>query len=110
VCLQDLSEREQAQKDLSHMANFDSLTGLQNRAGFVKSFQKTFETISKSGEVFAILYVDLDNFKVVNDSLGHDVGDSLLREIAQRLTKLVRGEDIVGRMGGDEFAILLRNL
>ena len=92
------------------MASHDSLTGLVNRRVFLSILEQTIARAHRSGTSFAVLYLDLDHFKDVNDTLGHPVGDLLLRAIAERLRASVRETDVVARFGGDEFAILLENI
>lgn len=92
---------------LSELAMHDDLTGLPNRRGLIEAITQTVARAKRAKSRFAVLFVDLDHFKEVNDTKGHDVGDALLREVAKRLRQSVRGEDIVARMGGDEFVVLL---
>ena len=91
-------------------ANFDSITGLPNRRLFVDRFLKSIQLSKRDSFSSALLYIDLDRFKEINDSLGHDVGDKLLVETANRLSLLVRESDSVSRIGGDEFSIILNEL
>jgi len=91
-------------------ANFDSITGLPNRRLFVDRFLKSIQLSKRDSSSSALLYIDLDRFKEINDSLGHDVGDKLLVETANRLSLLVRESDNVSRIGGDEFSIILNKL
>lgn len=102
-----LQERAAIQRTLQHNATHDALTGLPNRALFVTQLQQMLENPDHS---FAVLFLDLDRFKVVNDSLGHLAGDSLLQEVAERLKAAIRHNDIVARFGGDEFCVLLDGL
>lgn len=102
-----LQERAAIQRTLHHNATHDALTGLPNRTLFVKQLQ---EVMSTPDRTFAVLFLDLDRFKVVNDSLGHLAGDSLLQEVADRLQAAIRTNDTVARFGGDEFCILLDGL
>lgn len=108
VLVEDVTRIKNAQRDLERMATFDSLTSLPNRRLFRDRLSQSLEGIRRQGQRLALLYLDLDNFKRVNDSLGHDVGDNLLREVALRLEHTVRREDTVARLGGDEFVILIR--
>jgi len=104
--LRDISERRRAQMKILEMVRSDELTGLANRRTFVEAVQKAIARARRSGEGFAVLYLDLDHFKDVNDVLGHPVGDALLRRVSDVLTRCVRGTDTVARFGGDEFAVL----
>jgi diguanylate cyclase len=101
-----LSERDALAAQLEHQAFHDSLTDLANRALFNDRVRQALARARRSGGGLAVLFVDLDDFKVVNDSLGHGAGDRLLREVAARLRSCLRDHDTVGRLGGDEFAIL----
>ncbi len=93
-----------------HQANYDYLTGLANRSLFLDRLGHAMERSARSSEITAVLLIDIDDFKLVNDSHGHDVGDGLLRAIAEQLRLAVRQSDTVGRMGGDEFVILLEGV
>lgn len=106
VNLHDISDRKRAEEELGHQAFHDALTGLANRALFRDRLDHALDHSSRTGADPAVIFLDLDGFKTVNDSLGHDVGDDLLREVAARLVGTVRRGDTVGRLGGDEFAIL----
>ena len=99
-------ERKQAETSLQHMARHDPLTALPNRALFNDRLQTALARV-QGGQRLALLYIDLDKFKQVNDSFGHPVGDLLLQEVAQRIKHCVRESDTVGRIGGDEFVVLL---
>jgi len=96
-----------ANASLSFLAFHDSLTGLPNRARFRQSVEHALRTLGSTGAKVAVLYVDCDNFKSVNDSLGHAAGDVLLVEMALRIRAQLRDEGVVARLGGDEFAVLL---
>lgn len=98
----DITEQVRTRQQLERMATTDSLTGLANRSAVIASLEQLIE----AGQPFAALLLDLDGFKAVNDTLGHAAGDMLLREVANRLTRSVRRDDIVGRLGGDEFLII----
>ncbi|AVA26541.1 MULTISPECIES: PAS domain S-box protein [unclassified Rhizobium] len=95
-----------AQKQMAHMAKHDMLTGLANRVFFRESFDRVLNE-RRANQCVAVLCVDLDGFKAINDTLGHPAGDSLLRQVSARLVQSVRATDIVARLGGDEFAIIL---
>ncbi len=105
VVAQDISAHKREEKRLVNLAQRDALTGLLNRAGFAQFLDQAIE--EGGGARLAVLYVDLDRFKPVNDTHGHPVGDQLLRMVAQRLLALVRPTDAVARLGGDEFALVL---
>jgi diguanylate cyclase (GGDEF)-like protein/PAS domain S-box-containing protein len=109
VCsFRDITERIQAEEKLMHYALHDTLTNLPNRAEFMNHLESAIErTRREKAFRFAVLFLDLDRFKVINDSLGHVVGDKLLKAIAKRLEICVRPRDVVARLGGDEFTILL---
>ena len=106
--LTDVTEQKQAEKQLLHNAFHDALTGLPNRALFMDRLKQALAEVKKGdGYSFGVLFLDLDRFKVVNDSLGHQIGDQLLVATARRLESCLRPGDIVARLGGDEFAIIL---
>ncbi|MEP0868282.1 EAL domain-containing protein [Trichocoleus desertorum AS-A10] len=109
--VQDITERTQVEKQLLQSAFFDSLTGLPNRAFFSDRLHQAAAKVSRQSDgCFAVLFLDLDRFKVVNDSLGHLVGDQLLVEVAQRLQACLRIGDTLAHLAGDEFAILLEHI
>jgi diguanylate cyclase (GGDEF)-like protein/PAS domain S-box-containing protein len=107
VNLHDISDRKRAEEDLSHQAFHDALTGLANRALFRDRLDHALERGAGAAAEPAVIFLDLDGFKAVNDRLGHDRGDDLLREIASRLTAIAGRGETVGRLGGDEFAVLI---
>ena len=100
-------ERKQAEKQVEHLAYYDPLTQLPNRRLFLDRLQQALAGCARSGRKGALLFVDLDNFKVLNETAGHDVGDQLLVEVARRVGNCVRNGDTVARLGGDEFVVLL---
>lgn len=106
----DISERKNAENQLFQLAHFDQVTRLPNRVLFLDRFQQILKNAQRDQQVITLMYLDLDRFKEVNDTLGHDMGDVLLKEAANRLNKCVRTEDIVARMGGDEFTVILNNV
>jgi diguanylate cyclase (GGDEF)-like protein len=103
-------ENREAQKRLHFLANYDALTGLPNRVLFIDRLSHSLRLAQRSSGLVGVLYLDLDNFKDVNDSLGHNAGDALLKTVADRLTQAVRTSDTVARLSGDEFALILTNL
>ncbi|QIB32426.1 EAL domain-containing protein [Ancylobacter pratisalsi] len=108
--LQDITEQKEAEQRMWHMANHDALTGLPNRGLMRDKLDLALRRARRSGKHVAVLLADLDQFKDVNDTLGHDAGDALLIEAARRLTNCVSEVDTVARLGGDEFIILLAGL
>ena len=106
----DVTERKQAEKKILHQAHFDALTDLPNRFLSLDRLLQLINEARCNNELVTVLYLDLDDFKKINDSLGHDVGDKLLIEAAARLSSGLRCGDTVGRLGGDEFIVLLRGL
>jgi len=106
----DITDRLLAQQHLEKLAHYDSLTGLPNRALFSNRLNQLLMRSKSGGVQFALLFVDLDKFKQVNDGLGHEAGDIVLQTVAHRMTDIVRGSDTVTRLGGDEFVILLANI
>ena len=103
----DVTERMQDHERLNRLANYDSLTGLPNRNLFADRLQHAVGLAERAGARMALLFIDIDNFKLINDSFGHSMGDALLREIASRLQASVRQMDTVARLGGDEFCVIV---
>nr|WP_247664739.1 EAL domain-containing protein [Pseudoalteromonas sp. MMG010] len=107
---QDISFIKESQRKMEHLAYFDTLTGLANRTFFRMQLRKSMALAKRGHFAFALFYFDLDEFKRINDTLGHDSGDQLLIEVANRLKKRLRIEDTIARLGGDEFAVLLSGI
>lgn len=103
----DITEKKQVEEKINYLAHYDQLTGLPNRVLLHDHFQFAINLASRNHEKLAVMFLDLDNFKNVNDGLGHSVGDKLLIEVSQRLKTALRAEDAVGRLGGDEFIMVL---
>lgn len=106
----DITEHKRAEQRLMEMAHYDELTGLPNRNYFMQHLVQQIEIARRHKQMLAVLFLDLDRFKNVNDSLGHPYGDNLLKQVAMRLRELMRREDVVARLGGDEFVCLLPSL
>lgn len=106
----DVTERKIAQSHLQHIAYHDALTGLPNRALFSKTLSTAISHARLSGKHVAVLFLDLDRFKTINDSLGHGIGDELLTAVGKRLKQCIRENDVVCRMGGDEFTAIINNI
>lgn len=103
----DITKEKQAEERMHHLAHYDALTGLANRTLFADRLRQSLATARRDRTHLAVMFLDLDKFKPVNDELGHDIGDLLLKEVAKRLHTCVRESDTVSRIGGDEFVILL---
>ncbi len=106
----ELAERRRAEAQLAYTARHDAVTGLPNRHYFNEALAQLMEGATERGRHVALMFLDLDNFKLVNDTLGHDVGDALLAAVAARLRERLRDEDLVCRLGGDEFAVVLEHV
>jgi diguanylate cyclase (GGDEF)-like protein/PAS domain S-box-containing protein len=107
---ENITERKQLLECLDHLAHYDKLTSIPNRALFFDRLNQSIALAGRDGKRFALLFIDLDGFKQVNDSFGHETGDDVLKETAQRLTGCLRESDTVARMGGDEFIVILANI
>ncbi|HUH03545.1 MAG TPA: EAL domain-containing protein, partial [Kofleriaceae bacterium] len=107
---QDVTEEHEANEQIEQLAHYDTLTGLPNRFLFRRRAEEAIATVRNGEPPLALLFLDLDRFKNVNDTLGHEAGDRLLQEVAGRIKSCVRGSDLVGRLGGDEFLVLLREV
>ncbi len=105
VLVEDITERKNAEARINHMARYDALTGLPNRTFFRDQIDESLAAVRHSGKSGAVLFIDLDQFKQVNDTLGHPCGDQLLCAVSDRLRKMVRSTDIIARFGGDEFVV-----
>lgn len=108
--VKDISERKDNERRIQHLATHDTLTGLPNRAMFSELLSRAFYNAKRYDRKFAVLFIDLDRFKVINDSLGHDAGDILLKTAGKRLFHSIRESDAVARLGGDEFVILVQEI
>lgn len=106
----DVTEKRLAEEHIHFLAHFDSLTNLPNRAFLNEQVRFAIERAKRHKKKLALLFIDLDRFKVINDSLGHDAGDEVLRIVARRITECVRDSDMVSRLGGDEFVVLLEDI
>ena len=107
TALLNVDERKRAHDELRYRAYHDALTGLPNRAMFMDALKRSLHRMERSGGTSSLLFIDLDHFKAINDDLGHDMGDLLLRQVAQRIQDCVREGDLVARLGGDEFVVLV---
>ncbi|CAM4192593.1 GGDEF domain-containing protein [Roseateles saccharophilus] len=108
--MSDITPVKAVQERLDHLAHHDALTGLPNRLHFMAALERSLAHADRERTSVALLFVDLDHFKSINDSFGHAVGDQLLAAVARRLQRTVRSEDMVARLGGDEFVVTLANL
>lgn len=110
VLFSDVSKRHESEVKLAYLALHDTLTGIPNRLSFLQDLPKAIARAKRNKTLLAVCFLDLDNFKTVNDTLGHSVGDALLKTIVKLLKPLIRETDFMGRLGGDEFALILENV
>jgi len=107
--IRDITERKRIEQEMNYMATHDALTGLTNRMMFSQLLNQAIQSSRRYKKNLAVFFIDLDRFKIINDTLGHDAGDQLLKEIARRFRETMRSVDVVGRLGGDEFVILIED-
>ena len=110
IAVIDITERKEAEARIAHMAHHDALTDLPNRVLFRQRMADALAQRSRTGSLIGALCIDLDNFKLVNDTLGHPIGDRLLQDVAERIERVIRQRDTAARLGGDEFAVLVPEL
>lgn len=110
ISMRDITDRIETEEHLRHLAHHDTLTGLPNRTAFLERLEHAIALCQRRKDEIAVLFMDIDHFKLINDTLGHDIGDKLLKGIAERLVKCVRKGDTVARLGGDEFTFLLEDI
>ncbi len=108
--VRDITERKEAEDRIAHLAHFDYLTNLPNRASFLNILDHSVALSMRNKSMLAVLFVDLDGFKQINDTLGHEAGDLLLKGVSERFKQSVRDSDTVARLGGDEFIVLLQSI
>jgi diguanylate cyclase (GGDEF)-like protein len=108
--VRDITERKLAEQKIAHLAHYDYLTDLPNRALLLDVLNHSIALAKRNKHKTAVLFLDLDGFKKVNDTLGHDAGDLLLKGVSERLKRTIRDSDTVGRVGGDEFILVLDNI
>jgi diguanylate cyclase (GGDEF)-like protein/PAS domain S-box-containing protein len=108
--IRDITERKRTEQQINYMATHDVLTGLPNRLMFNQLLNQAIRSAQRHKRQLAVFFIDLDRFKIINDSLGHEAGDRLLKEMARRFKKSLRSDDVVGRLGGDEFVILIEEV
>jgi diguanylate cyclase (GGDEF)-like protein/PAS domain S-box-containing protein len=110
ILFRDITEQKTSEKQLEYLANHDPLTGLVNRRSFIEAVDHSIDYASNMKERIALFYIDMDKFKEVNDSLGHDIGDEILKKFGKRLVENVRGNSVHCRIGGDEFLVLIKDI
>ena len=108
--IRDITERKRIEQQINYMATHDTLTGLPNRLMFSQLLNQAIQSAQRNKRQLAVFFIDLDRFKTINDSLGHEAGDRLLKEMARRFKRSLRAVDVVGRLGGDEFVILIEEV
>jgi len=108
--IRDITERKRTEQQINYMATHDVLTGLPNRLMFNQLLSQAIRSAQRHKRQLAVFFIDLDRFKTINDSLGHEAGDRLLKEMAKRFKRSLRADDVVGRLGGDEFVILIEEV
>jgi len=108
--VENINDRKRVERELTRLAEHDTLTGLLNRRRFHQELERQLARARRNHDRAAVLFIDIDRFKRVNDTFGHKAGDDVLEAIAQRLVLRLRATDIIGRLGGDEFAVLLLDL
>ena len=108
--IRDITERKRAEEHIRYQANYDALTDLPNRKFFMQRLGENISLARRRHRLLALMFIDLDKFKWVNDTLGHAAGDQLLQQVAQRLTACIRTSDTLGRLGGDEFTVILYDI
>jgi diguanylate cyclase (GGDEF)-like protein/PAS domain S-box-containing protein len=108
--IRDITERKRTEQQINYMATHDTLTGLPNRLMFSQLLNQAIRSAQRHRKQLAVLFIDLDRFKAINDSLGHEAGDRMLKEMAKRFKRSLRADDVVGRLGGDEFVIFIEEV
>ena len=103
--IEDVTERTRSEQQIAHLAHYDPLTDLPNRVLFCEQLETALKTV-RPDEQLAVMYIDIDEFKSVNDALGHSIGDELLKTVARRLRGCLKDADLAARLGGDEFAVI----
>jgi diguanylate cyclase (GGDEF)-like protein/PAS domain S-box-containing protein len=106
----EITERKEGEEQIQYLANHDALTSLPNRAMFSQVLNLALQNARRYNRTFAVLFIDLDRFKIINDTFGHEAGDKLLQEVGRLLTQTVRSSDVVARLGGDEFVVLVQEV
>lgn len=105
----DITSRKEVEAELFRRANFDMLTGIANRSSFYLQLQRIVAQSKRNHKLMALMYFDIDQFKAVNDTYGHDVGDQVIKEFAARVKSALRSSDLLARIGGDEFVLLIED-